>query len=203
MRCKLLIISVLALLMAALPASARRFSFGVEGALALNFASYNNMAYRTDMGYRVFDNAVHRETYPIGEVLGMATANIGKMFRMSLLSGYCGLENGLRMVPVELRGVVVFPQMTSSGSGLYLQAGGGVAFPIQERFNAGALVRGGLGYSVNLNNLARINFGFTYRMVYFNPVIYDPDTDEIIPPGDIMQNTRFVSSLCLSVSIEI
>lgn len=199
----MLILSVLALLLTALPLSARRFSFGVEGSVALNFASYNNMAYRTDMGYRVFDKAVHRETYAIGEVLGMATANISKMFRMSLLSGYCGLENGLRMVPIELRGIVVFPQMTHSGSGLYLQAGGGVAFPIQEIFNAGALVRGGLGYSVNLNNLARINFGFTYRMVYFNPVIYDPDTDEIIPPHDIMQNTRFVSSFCFSISIEI
>ena len=203
MRCKLLILSVLAALIAAVPASARRFSFGVEGAIALNFASYNDIAYRTDMGYRVFDQAVRKETYPIGEVLGMATCNIGKMFRLSLLSGYCGLEQGLRMVPLELRGVVVFPQMTRSGSGLYLQAGCGVAFPLQQQFDAGALVRGGLGYSVNLNNLARINFGFTYRLVYFNPVILDPDTDDIIPRRDIMKDDRFVSSVCFSISIEI
>ena len=203
MRRKLLILSTLAVLLGVLPANARRFSFGIEGAVALNFASYNNVAYRTDMGYRVFDKAVHRETYAIGEVFGMATANINKMFRLSLLSGYCGLENGLRMVPIELRGVVVFPQMTQSGSGPYLQVGAGVAFPIQPQFDAGALVRGGLGYSVNLNDLARINFGFTYRMVYFNPVILDPDTDEIVPRRDIMQNTRFVSSFCFSISIEI
>ena len=203
MRCKLLILSLLTVILAVVPAEARRFSFGVEGSSSYNFASYNNTAYRTDVGYRVYDKAVHREIHPIVEVLAMATANINPSFRVSLLSGYSGLEPGLRMVPIEARAMYVFSRMTPSGGGIFLQAGAGAAIPLEKPFRAGALVRGGFGYSFTVTPTMHINFGFTYRLVYYKPNIYDPDTDEIIPINNVMRANRFVSAFCFSLAIEI
>ena len=199
----MLIMSELTAILAVLPAEARRFSFGVEGSSSYNFASYNNTAYRTDLGYRVYDKAVHREIHPIGEVLAMATANINPFWRISMLSGYSGLEPGLRTVPIELRAMYVFADMTPSQSGFYFQAGAGTAIPLEKPLRAGALVRGGFGYSFAVTSTTHINFGFTYRLIYYKPNIHDPDTDEIIPQRNVMRADRFVSAFCFSLAIEI
>ena len=203
MRYKLLIMSVLTAILAVLPADARRFSFGVEGSSSYNFASYNNTAYRTDVGYRVYDKSVYREIQPISEVLAMATANINPFWRISMLSGYSGLEPGLRTVPIEVRAMYVFANMTPSGGGFFFQAGAGTAIPLEKPFRAGALVRGGFGYSFAVTTTTHINFGFTYRLIYYKPNILDPDTDEIISSDNVMRADRFVSAFCFSLAIEI
>lgn len=176
-----------------------RVTYGLEWGYTSTLYSYTHLNYRTEVGYRmdIKDGRFHYT--PNGELLASVGYNLNGNMNLSFITGYAGLDEGCRVVPLSLRGTYYIGECTHDRFFTFLDGGIGIDEhldgPLSWTGKAGA------GYRVHLSRSINLDFLLDIRIVKTSPDIKDPDSGVNLPDGYILRHNRRLDALTLSMAL--
>lgn len=201
MKVRKLLISAL-LLMAASPlcAAASPFTAGVEwGANAMVYASVDRN-YIDRAGSRVDASSRGLSFYLNGTLRAFAGVYAGGKLRFDLGTGYIGLADSRREIPLTLRANYLAGGRNADGAVLFLD--GGAGFSTVSSGVVGILGAAGAGYRMHMAEGSGLSFLFNLRFATDRPGIIYPDGMGFVPAGDIRNNAAEYLSAGISISVD-
>ena len=192
-------IAALALMLSGPEAGAKVFSFGVEWGANAKLGELYHYNYIDNSGGRVDDKNSMFSYHANGHVLGKIGINLGQKFRLDVNSGYMGIADGTRVVPVTLRANIMPKGRSESGFMYFLD--GGTFFNENLSDRLGLLGAAGFGYRIALTRNVGLDFLFNVRCAYDHPDIVNPDGGFVLLEN-IRQNNAEYFSLGFSISLD-
>lgn len=172
------------------------FRFGVEWGGAYGLYTNSHFNYLTSEGYRVDESDDGYDPCFNGFLSFFVGNDISETISVSLSCGFAGLHDGLRGIPIQLRGSY-FPNGSHYDSLiLYGDIGADVLDFEESPCFIGAL---GTGWRLALGGQFALDFLAGIRFCLDKPVILDPDSGEKIPAQDI--NACKADHLALTFSL--
>lgn len=170
---RLSIILVALSLMLPAGAAERNFTFGVEwGASAILFSSYNFNVI-DDFGSRYFDRGTTALYHANGTVMVNAGFYTGDKFKVTVNSGYIGIADGIRVIPVTLRGSL-YPSGRYS-NGVFYFVEGGAHLDCRTAGMNGLLGSVGAGYRKSISRNLSLDISANFRASLDHPMVVNPD----------------------------
>lgn len=177
------------------------FTYGIEWGYSSHiFSSYRHV-YSTEEGYRA--PAVSGGGWKYegnGEILAHVGLNAGRHMNISAYTGYAGIGEGLRAVPVSLRFTCLFGHDPSAGRPFAFIEGGSGA--IAGGMSSGVPIysgKAGAGYRISLSDSVKLNFLLSFRLYYLHTTLYDGI--EAIPSERIYRNDNYMASIGLGINL--
>lgn len=148
-----------------------RITFGLEwGYSSTIFTSYH-FNYICSDGYRL-DNEGRKFMYHSNaDILGTFGANVTDWLHVGVFSGYEGITEKRRMVPIGAK-VTLSPRGYSS-NGLFIRAGGGIGIIPGDHAITTSFGLAGAGYHVALTRDTSVDFILGYKVYVDHPPIED------------------------------
>lgn len=175
-------------------AAQSRFFFGMEWGLGSNISSTKKVNYLSSEGYRVNETISGFDPYLNANILLNAGMIIGKRTSISLCSGYMGISNNFRTIPLMARFNFHFNGVWEDGLYLYVSGGRGFRTPCN-------LAVAGVGLRTMTGPRSSVDFSIRYRGTLHKPTIYDKDSGQPIPKEKIRRNIATYSGADLSISL--
>lgn len=190
----LLLVSILCL--AAAPARAQMFRFngGLEWGTGSNIYSVHRYNYISSIGYRISELEHGADFYLNAEILLRAGVQIGRKFNVSLCSGYMGIADNFRTIPVTGRVDFHFRGVREDGFYVTLDMGKGF-------LQSCSLVHAGAGYRTMIGRHSSIDFMLKLRETFSRPVIHDIEDGHAVPENRIRRNIATYSAMNISISL--
>lgn len=191
---QMLILSLICL--AAIPANAQLLkpNCGLEWGTGTNIYSAHRYNYISSLGYRTSEYEQGADFYLNAEILLRAGVQIGRKFNVSICSGYMGIAEDFRTVPVL--GMVDFHFKGVMEDGVYVSLNVGKGF-VQPC----SLALAGVGYRTMIGRSSSIDFALKIRETFSRPVIRDIEDGQPVPENRIRRNIATYSALNISISL--
>lgn len=189
-----------ALLLAATNMNAGNFKFGVEwgaNAMLLKAFSYNII---DDAGSRLSEKSVGAAYHPNGTFLVSAGLETGEKCIVSINSGFSGITDGRRVIPVTLRGSLYPAGIRQDGIMYFLD--GGVDFDPSGISTMGLLGSVGTGYHIVLSNKTSLNLMLHARLAVDHPKVANPDGGGYVSTENTLHSNAEYVSAGISVSLQ-
>ncbi|MGM9735295.1 MAG: hypothetical protein ACI3ZL_02680 [Candidatus Cryptobacteroides sp.] len=124
--------------------------------------------------------------------------NLGKMWNLSLYSGYTNIAHLTPAVPISLRLTRFYGKNPLNDRWMtYVGLGGGIALNQTEQAILGARIGG--GYRVSLSRITKLDILVSCKMDYLNPdIVY---YGHAIPPESINRNNAFMTAFTIGLGI--
>lgn len=181
-------------------AGSPKLSLGVEWGYSVSFHNIRHFNYLDAEGSRIDVNDRFFKAGSNAGILASIGVNIAEKCNLSLCSGYLGVEDNIRIVPLLARFTVVPSGVHKGGFILTLDGGAGI-----DVLNTGRilpLADFGTGYRVGFDSGICLDFKFMLRGVYDNPSIFDPTFDDgYVPASNIKTNQAVYLSAGLSAAL--
>ena len=171
---------------------------GIAGmAYSQNFYKIWHSNFICNDGYRVDDSGQERHFHASGSFLAGVTFETGRKTVLSLQSGYAGISDRSRIVPVLL-GITRFNGSASSDSAFwYASAGAGFHIEGMQRYGIAALTALGGGYRFCLCPELSMDLKMGLNASYDRPPVKDIDGIGYVP----RRNIRRSNSVCCALEI--
>jgi len=177
--------------------------YGVEWGLSANIFYSQQLNYISAQGYRVDESGSGMKFSPNGQVMGSVGINAGDHLCLDLLSGYMGVSQNNRMIPLLLRAGYHFRGIESDGIFAFIDAG--VGFHTRRSWEPerkpAIMADGGAGYRFVLTRRSSIDLFADVKGTFDSLMVSDPDSGEFLPEENIRKNTVFFLSVCLGVRL--
>lgn len=154
--------------------------YGVEWGGILNFHKQIYALYQTKDQYLV----EYHDAGPIHHLNGLLNVYGGigiPSAEFSVHCGYQGVDKDFRVIPVSLRATAFLDKERVEG--IYFLGEGGTGIPIRKidlNSYSGSV---GLGYRINLNGKASLNYSLAFTLANYQPKeLDDPYSDEFVDP---------------------
>lgn len=136
-----------------------------------------------------------------GEVLVSLGFNVTDNLNLSLYSGYMGLPDQHRVVPLSIRGTWYFGKEPAENR-WFAYADAGVGFRASEylRNLVSPVAKAGFGYRIPLGAYANLDFFAGFQFCHFHPDILYPD-GSTVPPANIRRNNENVAGVRLGAAL--
>ena len=162
---------------AAASGPSREFVYGVEWGSGLTFHTYHIYNYVREDGTRMQGNDFQFVTNLNASLLFKAGYDFGSRWNLSLVTGYDGINDRFRVIPLGFRGTCFFREgQRDSRPFLFAEPGAGL-FSSSDKY--AFYLRVGYGKRFNLSPGTDLDFSVCYRLTHSCPKLIDPD-DEII-----------------------
>lgn len=145
----------------------RRVGFSVEWGFSATVFNANDFNYLDTDGARLVDDSRCFKFYPNGGILGGIDVNPGRRFSFGLRSGFLGVEDNVRVIPVLFR--VGFAPSGVDADGCFVRIDGGIGFRDLPPYRRVGLASLGGGYRMALSRRYSIDFIFTLRGTLDHP----------------------------------
>lgn len=175
-------------------------SFGLEWGYSLSFFNLRQFNYLDAEGSRVnVDERIFKAGSNAG-ILASFGLNVGERCNFSISSGYMGVEDNVRLVPL-LAGITCVPAgIEESGFVFNVRAGAGMN--VLDHTRILPLADLGLGYRISFGNGCGIDLKFILRGAYDHPSIFDPTYETgYVPVENIRDNRAIYLSAGLSTAL--
>ena len=177
----------------------RLFTYTVEWGASGNWFNYNVSTYITDVQSLVNIRNINPFFHLNGELMAGVGLNVGKRLNLSLLTGYCGIQKGVRFYPAELRASVFLQPGRSKGAFFFLGGGGGIC---EERRQKTAFFgRGGYGYRFDIGSGAALDFRAALQGAYSHPDVTDKYTGKIVQQSNLRRSKSISINTIFSVAL--
>lgn len=193
-KASILLISFLCLASASLRAQTFRANCGLEWGTGINIHSIHKYNYISSLGYRISEFEHGADLYLNAEILLRAGVQIGRKFNVSLCSGYMGIANDFRTVPVLGRLDFHFKGVREDGIYLSLDMGKGFVQPCY-------MINAGAGHRTMIGNHSSIDFKLKLRETFSRPVLHDIEDGKAVPESRIRRNIATYFAMNISVSL--
>lgn len=165
-------------------------SFGLEWGYSLSFFNLRQFNYLDADGSRV---NVDERLFKAGSNAGILASfglNVGERCNFSISSGYMGVEDNVRLVPLIAGFTCVPAGIAESGFVFNLRAGAGMN--VLDHSSILPLADIGLGYRIAFENNYGIDLKFIFRGVYDHPSIFDPTYESGYVPVENIRDDRAI-----------
>lgn len=179
---------------------ARTVVFGAEwGANALVFQAFRYNII-DNSGSRYDDSGYNMTYHANGTFLLTAGINAGRFSRVSLSTGFTGIADGRRVIPLTMR-YGIYPSGTNADGFLYY-AEGGVGYDFTGVKPVGLLGSVGTGYHIVLSQNTAVNININARYANAHPMVGNPDGGGYVTTENTRQSNAQFLSLGFSLSLE-
>ncbi|MCQ2182130.1 MAG: hypothetical protein MJY89_01830 [Bacteroidales bacterium] len=194
-----------AMLLSACPAMSRvpLMKFGIEWGISSNIFCNKQLNYITNDGYRIDGSESGMCFIANGHIMGSVGINASRHIDINLLSGYMGVSNSNRLIPVLLRLGYHFNGVENDGLFCFLDGGSGFHI-LREGEPARrpiAMTDAGMGYRFVLSSRTNVEFLFNVKGTFDTLSVADPNGSGYIPDKNIRKNEAFYLTLNLGVGI--
>lgn len=174
--------------------------FGLDWGASASFLKVSHSNFNDDMGSRVDLKETRFGAYANGYVMARFGIYINDYVRMDVKSGFMGIEDGRRIVPVLIRANVMPSGYFSDGIVYFLDAGAGL-HPGDIK-SLSWLASAGAGYRKALCGKTGLNFLLNARFVTDNPPIRNADGGGYVPESSIRKNVAGYLSIGIGISLD-
>lgn len=190
----MLLVSILCFAVNPVKAQLLRPNCGLEWGTGSNIHSIHKYNYISSLGYRISELEQGADLYLNAEILLHAGVQIGRKFNISICSGYMGIADNFRTVPVLGRVDFHFRGVREDGIFLSLDMGKGFVQPC-------SMINAGAGYRTMIGNHSSIDFKLKLRETFSRPVIHDIEDGKPVPENRIRRNIATYFAMNISVSL--
>lgn len=177
------------------------FSAGVEWGANVMFYSTVKNNYFDVSGARVDVSSCGFSYHANGSVRVFMGICAGEKLRFDLGSGYAGISDSRRVVPLTIRANYLSAGRCSDGIVAFLD--GGASFSTINEGVKGLLASCGAGYRIHLIGGAGLSFLLNLRFATDSPGIISPDGSGFVPKKDIRGNLAGYYSAGITISIDL
>lgn len=175
-----------------------RITFGIEwGYSATVFTSYH-FNYICSEGYRLDNEGRDFIYHSNGDIIGTFGVNILDWLRIGLFSGYEGISEDRRIIPVGAK-LTVCPDGYIE-NGVLFRIGGGMGISPRDRAMTTSFGIVGFGYHVALTRESSIDFILGYKAYIDHPPVEDIDGG-YVSERDTRKNIATYHALNFSISL--
>lgn len=172
---------------------------GIDWGWSLTPAAYHHYNYLDkSIGFRINDEGWDTSPHVNAYILGSIAYDFSRIFGISILSGYQGIEKGRRIVPVVTRATFYLAGNEDDTVILFTDMG----LALDEFKRKCNFFQLGSGYRIALNTRNSISFRMGLKVTYDRPDIWDPIEEEYIPEHNIKRNDAWYYALNLGLTME-
>ncbi len=181
----------------------KRFSFGLEWGIAESMWGRYDYQYRTLENFRAGKTYDTFESHLNGMVLGFAGVNLSRRMNLGIYSGYQGLTNKVRIVPVELK-VKYFTGREPGVRGWLLTAGGGVGLNTSGEMDICAnLAEAGFGRRIYVGCGVSMDITLTFLAGKSHPPVFNNYDDIMVDTDHLEKSDKISLSGALKISLNL
>ena len=178
---------------------AGRFHPGIEWGMSLTPTSFHHYNYLDEsIGFRINDEGWDYHTKLNAFILGSAGFDVTRTFSIAFLSGWQGIESGIRIVPLITR--LSFYLSGSENDGMFVYTDLGIALNRFDKKTNFSQIGG--GYRLMLTPGYSLNMRISSRIVYDRPDVWDPTEEDYISERNIKRNDAWYCALNIGFSLE-
>lgn len=200
-------ILILLFLVLAANASAReigwcpnRLRCGIEWGYTATVFEGHVFGYVSDMGARVESEGSSLIYNSNGHFICYAGMEMGKRFETDLVSGYIGIVQGRRVMPLTLRETFFFKGCRKDGFKIF--ADGGLCFTGSFRHQQNWIAKTGVGYRMMLGDKPAMDFSLSVHGAYDHPSsVYISEYSYPVPIQDLRKSDRQSVGIDLSIAL--
>lgn len=178
--------------------SSPRLTFGLEWGYVAAIHSGFHFYYFAPEGFRVDEFGNSFGCISNAEVYVKAGYNLSDIWNIALYTGYAGVADINKAIPVSLRGTRFFGDAPDDDRWFaFLDIGTGICIkkPVQEILSAKA----GGGYRLSLSRNTKLDFLFSVRTMLTHPYVYYDGVK--ISYDKINRNNAYVNSLSVGIGL--
>lgn len=176
-------------------------AIGVEwGGNAMFYQCLERNFLDDDSGYRLDTSEKGFFYHANGSFRGYVGYYPGEKVRIDLGTGFIGIADSRREIPLTLRFNYLAAGRYSDGIAAYMD--GGAGFRTLSKGVSGLLCTAGVGYRRHLFNGAGLSFLMNLRLATDRPGIISPDGSGFVPEGDIRRNEARYLSAGITLSLD-
>ena len=195
MKLRLPVISVTFLLGSLTAVHAQKLTCHLEWGITGTVYNVHDLHYTTLQGYHMEPRYTESGLHANGFVGLQAGITAGKRLQFDFCTGYYGLQDGVRSIPVGLRGTWHFRDRDMSG--MLAFAEGGIGFSDENWKKNTDYVRAGTGYMLVLGAGVHLKLMLSGQLSLSHPIPYDPFDNIYVDPSRLTRSNRY--SLGISV----
>lgn len=179
---------------------AQNIRYGIEWGYTGTIYENHRYVYLTDEGARV-ESDDHSAIYNSnGCFFAYAGIESWDRIQTDLVSGYMGVVQGRRVVPLMLRETVYLNGCRNDGFKLFAE--GGLCLTKTFKDQKSWIGRGGLGYRVMLGDKPAMDFFLTAHFVHDHPnSIYISEHSYIVPVHNIRMSDRDYAGISVGMAL--
>ncbi|MBP5566809.1 MAG: hypothetical protein J6X57_04895 [Bacteroidales bacterium] len=177
----------------------RRLHPGIEWGYTLTATTHRHFNYLDpSIGFRINEEGWMGPAKSNAFIHGSLSFDATNKLSISLLSGYEGIADGCRTVPVICRANYYLSGMDSDGFYLFTDLGVNLRRPN----TMGNHCQIGSGYSLYLAPHTSVAMFMGARVIYDRPDIWDPIEEEYIPKHNIKRNDAWYCALNIGITLK-
>lgn len=196
---------ILPLLSGPLMARTPLFRYGLEWGFTPMVYETCHLNYLVEEGYRVDDSSSDVMFTPNAVLLAGFGVNVSNNISLGIYSGYAGLSEENRVIPLSFRATWFPKGVTSDGMLYYADVGTGFHIHISDRIepdrSPATLVGIGTGYHFSLTSSIGLDLQIGFRESFDHALILDPDGSGYISGRNIRRNNAAYSALNMSIAL--
>jgi len=176
---------------------APRLRYGIEWSYTASFLhSYHNN-YLSDVGERVDERGLELFYFGNGQALAHVGLEFCEKYSVALYSGYIGIKQERRAIPLTLRGSYFFNGYGSDGSFCFIDTGAAL-------FNGDKntmITKGGWGRRICLGHGTNLDISISAQLAYDHPRIFDSGTGSTVDKESLRRNDAAYGGINLTIGL--
>jgi len=181
----------------------KRFSYGLEWGIAETIWGRYDYQYRTLENFRAGKSFDTFESHINGMVLGFAGVNLSRRMNLGVYSGYQGLTDKVRIVPIELK-IKYFTGREPGVQGWLLTAGGGVGLDPSGKMDVCSnLAEAGFGRRIYVGCGVSMDITLTLLAGESHPPVYNNYDDIMVDTEHLEKSDKISLSGALKISLNL
>lgn len=177
---------------------------GVEWGYTQSFWHWYHYNYLTDAMARVNSEDSEFELHQGGHIYAYLGYQIGRRWELDLISGWAGVWDGRRVVPVDLRVTRFFSGLDSNGFKAFLEAGEVISHNDASSELPSNIIKLGGGYRIMITSRSSIDLAMSVHRCLDHPAgVTDPKYNYRVPASHLRRSDTAYMGISFSISLNL
>lgn len=195
---KITLIILAATLLSTSEMSGKGLRWGVEWGASGICHSNTSCIFTSEDGYLIEYKKVSSRLHVNAEIAGFVGVDFAKRLNISLRSGYSGIADGERGVPLSLRPTLHFGKSPAvQGASLFLESG----LFFRRKSDISSFVKAGTGWRTRLSEHIALDFNIGFQLSRTHPDIYDKYSGKYLRNDSVRNLKCFNEGFFLSTAL--
>lgn len=183
-----------------LPLTAQRVTWSVEWGAAATVYTHHDFQYTTLEGYHIDSHFFNNQFHLNGQLLAYIGLQTSRRFNLAVGTGWQGLQNEIRCLPVSLRATLDLGTPDKNGMLVFLEGGSGFSENLKRK--EGDFLKIGTGYRIPLGYGIRLKFMGALQASICHPQLFDIYDNITVDDSHLEYSDRTSGAVVVSMALE-